>query len=78
MPERDHSVQDFYKKHKGAVIGTGLGLLVGILILVAGFFQTLFLAVCAGIGAFFGTSTRAKKRLREILDRILPDIFRLK
>lgn len=78
MPERGHSVRDFYKAHKGAIIGTGLGLLVGILILTAGFFQTLFLAICAGVGAFFGTSSRVKKRFKEILDRILPDIFRFK
>ncbi len=78
MPERDQSVREFFKAHKGAIIGTGLGLLVGILILAVGFFQTLFLAICAGVGAFFGTSSRAKKRFKEILDRILPDLFRFK
>jgi uncharacterized membrane protein len=76
VPERDNRVINFFKAHRGAVIGIGLGLIVGILILAVGFFQTLFLAVCAGIGAFFGTNTRVKKRLKEILDRILPDLFR--
>lgn len=68
----------FWNAHRGAIIGTGLGLIVGTLILAVGFFATLFLAVCAGIGAFFGTSSRVKKRIREILDRILPDLFRYK
>jgi uncharacterized membrane protein len=76
VPDQENCVKKFYKTHRGAIIGTGLGLLVGALILTIGFFETLFLAICAGIGAFFGTNTRAKKRFREFLDRILPDLFR--
>ena len=71
-----HSFFSFLKQHKGVIIGVGLGLLVGILILSVGFFATFFLAVCAGIGAFFGTKNRFRKRLFEILDKILPDIFK--
>ncbi len=78
MPERENELLKFWKAHKGAIIGTGLGLLVGILILTVGFFRTLFLAVCAAIGAFLGTNTRVKKRLKNTLDKILPDLFRFK
>lgn len=67
---------NFWKAHKGVIIGTGLGLLAGALILAIGFFQTLFLAICTGIGAFIGAHTRVKKRIKEILERILPDLFR--
>jgi Small integral membrane protein (DUF2273). len=76
VPDRENELLKFWKAHKGAIIGTGLGLLAGILILSIGFFQTLFLAICAAVGAFFGTNTRVKKRLRETLDRVLPDMFR--
>lgn len=66
----------YVKKRKGAIAGIGLGLLVGVLMLTIGFFKTLFLAICIGIGAFFGTNNRFKKKLFQILDRILPDIFK--
>ena len=78
MPDQENRLLNFWKTHRGAIIGTGLGLLIGILILAVGFFQTLFLALCAGIGALLGTNARVKKKIREVLDRILPDIFRFK
>jgi uncharacterized membrane protein len=78
VPDQENRVLNFWKAHKGAIIGTGLGLIIGILILAIGFFQTLFLALCAGIGALLGTNTRVKKKIREVLDRVLPDIFRFK
>ncbi len=71
-----HSFIGFVKQHKGLITGIGLGLLIGILILAIGFFGTLFLAICAGIGAFFGTRNKFRKRFFEILDKILPDIFK--
>jgi uncharacterized membrane protein len=66
----------YVKTHKKVIIGVSVGLLVGILILSIGFFRTLFLAICALIGAFFGTNNKYKKKLFEVLDRILPDIFK--
>ncbi len=71
-----HSFISYVKEHKGVIIGVALGLLVGILMLSIGFFATLFLAICAGIGALFGTKNKLRKRLLEILDKILPDIFK--
>ncbi len=67
---------EFIKAHRGLIIGIGMGLLVGVLMLTIGFFRTLFLAICVGIGAFFGTRNKFRSKLFEILDKILPDIFR--
>ncbi len=67
---------EFIKKHRGIITGIGLGFLIGVLILAIGFFKTLFLAVCVGIGAFLGTKNKLRKKLFEILDKILPDLFR--
>ena len=58
------------------LIGVSFGLIIGILILSIGFFRTVFLTICALIGAFFGTNNKYKKKLFEVLDRILPDIFK--
>lgn len=67
---------DFIKTHSGILIGSSAGLIVGVLIITIGFFSTLFLAICTGIGAFFGSKNKYKKRLIEALDKILPDLFR--
>jgi len=67
---------NFIKAHKGVMTGIGLGFVTGVLILSIGFFRTLFLAICIGIGAFFGTKNKYKRKLFQILDRILPDIFK--
>jgi uncharacterized membrane protein len=67
---------EFINSHRGIIIGIGIGFLIGILILSIGFFKTLFLAICVGIGAFFGTKNKLRKRLFEILDKILPNLFR--
>ena len=67
---------NYIKAHKGIAIGCSIGFVVGILIIWIGFFRTLFLAICIGIGAFFGSNNKLKKKLYEILDRILPDVFK--
>jgi uncharacterized membrane protein len=67
---------DFVKAHKGIITGSCVGFVVGVLILCIGFFATLFLAICVGIGAFLGSNNKVRKRLMEVLDRILPDIFK--
>jgi len=71
-----HGFVNFVKQHKGVIIGVSLGLLVGILMLSIGFFATLFLALCAGVGALFGTNRSFRKKFLELLDKILPDIFK--
>ena len=78
MPEQEkqNGFVKFVKTRKGIIIGISLGLLIGVLMLTIGFFATLFLAICVGIGAFFGSKNKYKKKLFEILDRILPDIFK--
>ena len=67
---------EYLKEHKGVVIGMCVGFFVGGLILSIGFFRTLFLAICVGIGAFFGSNNQFKKKIRDALDRVLPNIFK--
>lgn len=76
MSEGNGGFVKFIREHKGIVLGACIGFAVGALILWIGFFRTLFLALCVGIGAFFGSNNRFRKRLFEILDKILPDLFK--
>ncbi len=74
--DEQKSFLEFIKTHRSIITGIGLGFLIGVLILAIGFFRTFFLAICVGIGAFFGTKNKLRKKLFEILDKILPDLFR--
>jgi len=74
--KKENGFVKFIKTHKGAIIGIFLGLVAGVLMLTIGFFATLFLSICVGIGAFFGSNNKYKKKLFAILDKILPDIFK--
>ena len=77
MPDKaENGFVKFIKTHKGAIIGISLGLIVGILMLSIGFFAALLIAICVGVGAFFGSNNKYKKKLFKILDKILPDIFK--
>ena len=63
----------FYNTHFGEINGALCGLLFAICTLVAGFFQTLFIAICVLIGYYIGKKiSQDKDYLRNLLDRILP------
>lgn len=53
-------------------LGTFLGLLVATMILVIGFFKTLFIFLCAAIGYFLGGMSWDKAKIKDWLERILP------
>ena len=43
-----------WREHRAKTTGTILGLVVGASILVFGFFSTLFVALCMGLGLYIG------------------------
>lgn len=63
---------DFYKTHKGEIIGAGIGAFFGILIMLFGFWRTIFVGLCTVIGFYIGRKFQNKDELIELLDRILP------
>lgn len=65
-------LQEFITFHSGKIIGITIGLLFGILVLTIGFWQTVFLSCCTGIGYWVGGMSNRKERLLSLLDRILP------
>ncbi len=46
---------DWYIANKGLFWGIAIGFLIAILFLTIGFWQTLLIAICVGVGAFLGT-----------------------
>lgn len=64
---------NFYKAHYGEINGGICGLLFALCTLIAGFFQTMFIAICVLIGYYIGKKvSKDKDYIRNLLDRILP------
>lgn len=65
-------LEEIWQNHSGKLIGTLLGLIVGVLILTFGFFQTVFVVLCATAGFVVGKRIDQKEDIMEILDKLLP------
>lgn len=63
---------NFYRSHKGEIIGAGIGALFGILVICFGFWKTIFVGICTFIGYYIGHKFQNKDELIDLLDRILP------
>lgn len=58
--------------NKGKTVGTIIGFIIAIFILTIGFFKTLFIVICTGLGYYIGKKSDSQENLRDFLDRILP------
>lgn len=67
----DHFL-DYLKTHKGKMIGIGIGFIFGVMVLLLGFFRTLFLFICILIGYYIGSKVDKRENFLEFLDKILP------
>ncbi|WP_353095883.1 DUF2273 domain-containing protein [Tissierella praeacuta] len=65
-------ILELINNNKGKFFGAFLGLLLGITILIIGFFKTLFIFICTCIGYIIGSKSYKNINFREILERILP------
>ena len=61
-------------QNKGLFTGMCIGLAVAILFLTIGFWATLLIAVCVGIGAFLG----ARQDVHELIAEKIESLFRKK
>jgi uncharacterized membrane protein len=61
------------KEHRGKLIGGVAGLIFAVLVLLLGFWKSLFIALCVGVGVYLGSLGDGKgERMLKFLDRILP------
>ncbi len=72
-----YGLEKMYREHRGTTVGMLTGLLLGAMILLCGFFNTLFLALCIGAGLYIGRKLDKGEGddFFKILDR-LPERFR--
>jgi len=65
-------VLDYIRRNKGKAVGIVIGLLFGILVLIIGFFRTIFLSLCILTGYYFGNKFDKRENFIDFLDKILP------
>ncbi len=64
--------EEIWRSHGGKILGCSMGFILGILVLILGFFQTLFVSFCVLAGFMVGKRIDEKEDLMDILDRLLP------
>ena len=69
-----NAIRFLWEHHRGKFVGTLLGLLFAVLVLVIGFFPAVFLMLCSGIGFLIGARIDRGGILEEMRDR-LPERF---
>lgn len=63
---------NLFDKNQGKIIGSLLGLVIAVLILIIGFFRTLLIILFIFAGYYIGKKVDNKEDIIEFLDRILP------
>ena len=67
---------EYVTANRGKMTGILVGLLFAIGCLTLGFWKTLFVAICVGVGAWIGGRKDAHKQFVGLLDRVLPKLLR--
>lgn len=69
-------LEEAWHNHRGKLVGTILGIIIGVSILLFGFFKTLFIMICGLIGLFVGKRVDEKDDLMDIVEKIIPPGFK--
>ena len=66
-------LEDLKTNHPAAWIGGSVGFLLGLFLILFGFWKTLFIIILTGAGFYIGKKFLSNKDdLKELLDKILP------
>lgn len=69
------SWKEYFNRHRSVIIGAAIGLLVGILFLIIGFFPTVLLALLGGIGALIGALPTVREAIWNGIIHLIEKIF---
>ncbi len=56
---------------KGRTIGAIIGFIIGIFILIIGFFRTLFIVICTWLGYYLGKISDDRENFNDILKKVM-------
>lgn len=69
-------LENLWQDHSGKTVGAALGMIVGILIIIFGLFNTLFIVACGILGYIVGKRVDEEESIVEMIDRLLPFHYR--
>lgn len=69
----DRSIEEFFNRHRGKVVGVILGLLFGLSLVTWGLLKTVFVALCVVLGYLIGKRLDDHFDFRSILDRFFRE-----
>ncbi len=58
------------ESNKGKAIGGIVGFIVAILVLTIGFFKTLFIIICIGLGIYIGSVNNKAEKIQRLIERL--------
>lgn len=64
---------EILRSHRGKLFGAVVGLFFALLVIVLGFFQSIFVACCIFIGYIIGKRVDDNESVREIMERIFKE-----
>lgn len=65
-------LQAIWQAHSGKILGLAAGFILGIFIILFGFFRTLFVVICMIAGYIIGKRMDEKEDILDILEKLLP------
>ena len=69
-------LENIWQDHNGKTVGAIVGMIVGILIIVVGLFNTLFIVACGVCGYVIGKRVDEEESIVEMIDRFWPFHYR--
>jgi len=66
-------LKELLQHHRGKIFGILLGLIFGLLVIIIGFLQTIFVALCIYIGYIIGKRVDENENIREIMEHIFKE-----
>lgn len=66
-------MRQFLAEHWGKVLGGLLGLIIGLSIILFGFWQSVLLFLCIILGVYLGKTFDRHEGLQKFLQRVWPD-----
>lgn len=62
-----------WSNHRGKTIGIGIGFIFGLMVVVLGFFEALFISLCMFIGYFIGKRIDENVNFSDLMDKMFRD-----
>lgn len=68
-------ISKLFEEHPGITIGVLIGLILGIIFLLFGFWKTIIFCLFIVIGLYIGMKFDADKKFKDIIEELLPGRF---